>query len=280
MSTPLNDWAGPLREQINALLMEPFEDASPGRLGEACQYPIQTGGKRIRPLFTLAAHQSLGGEISRQTLLAACAVEMVHGYSLVHDDLPAMDDDDERRGKPTVHKIYGEDGGVLVGDAMLTEAFALLGQLPDTQCAVLVRELALAAGHRGMIGGQAWDVGMGGPIKDVEMLRALHRGKTGALIRCAVRFGAITGGADDGQLQALTRYGEAVGLAFQLADDVLDEAQDAGSDGPPSFVRLLGVDETRRQADALLQQALDALRAVPSPQTLEALARFTVNRDH
>lgn len=280
MTFDLKGWSVPLREQIDAVLLQRFADVSPAKLGEACRYPFQTGGKRVRPLLALAAHQSLGAAVHAQTVLAACAVEMIHSYSLVHDDLPAMDDDDMRRGKPTVHKVYGEDSGVLVGDAMLTEAFGMLAELPPTRCTVLVRELAQAAGHGGMIGGQAWDVGMGGSIEDVDALINLHRGKTGALIRCAVRFGALTADASAEQLAQLTRYGEAVGLAFQLADDVLDEEQDAGSDGPPSFVHLLGVEETRRRANGLLEEALEALTGLPDPRALEALARFTVERDH
>jgi geranylgeranyl diphosphate synthase type II len=276
----LSDWAPSRRSQINTFLLQRFSDAMPARLVEACRYPLTTGGKRMRPLLTLAAHEALGGASTAATLAAACAVEMLHGYSLVHDDLPAMDNDDERRGKPTTHRVYGDSVAILVGDAMLTDAFGMLATLQPTLCAPLVAELAQAAGHAGMIGGQAMDIGLGGPVQDLDTLTRLHRGKTGALIRCAVRFGGLTAGASPEQLDALTRYGEAVGLAFQLADDVLDEHQDAGDDGPPSFVRLMGVDETRRQAQALLQEALDALAPLPEPAALTALARFTVTRDH
>lgn len=276
----LADWANPRRSEINTFLLQRFSDAVPARLAEACRYPLTTGGKRMRPLLTLAAHEALGTARNTATLTAACAVELLHGYSLVHDDLPAMDNDDERRGKPTTHRVYGDSGAILVGDAMLTESFGMLASLPPALCAALVGELAQAAGHAGMIGGQAMDIGMGGPVQDLDTLTQLHRCKTGALIRCAVRFGGLTAGASPSQLDALTRYGEAVGLAFQLADDVLDEQQDAGADGPPSFVRLMGVDETRHQARALLQEALDALAPLPDPAALTALARFTVERDH
>lgn len=276
----LSAWAAPRRSAINAFLLSRFADAIPDRLVEACRYPLTTGGKRMRPLLTYAAHEALGHEPSEATLVASAAVEMIHGYSLVHDDLPSMDNDDERRGRPTVHRVYGEAGALLVGDAMLTDAFRMLSALPPAICAPLVSELATAAGHAGMIGGQAMDIGMGGAVSDLETLTRLHRGKTGALIRCAVRFGGLTAHADTAQLDALTRYGEAVGLAFQLADDVLDEEQDAGDDGPPSFVRLLGVDETRRRAHTLLSEALDALAPLPNPAALAALARFTVERDH
>lgn len=273
-------WVEPRRGQIDAYLLSRFGDAIPDVLQTACRYPLGTGGKRMRPLLTFAAHEALGGSTTAHTLWAGCAVEMVHGYSLVHDDLPAMDNDDERRGKPTTHKVYGDNGAILVGDAMLTDAFGILAQLPGALCARLVGELAQAAGHAGMIGGQALDIGMGGMVQDLDTLTQLHRAKTGALIRCAVRFGAHTAAADPTQLAALTQYGEAVGLAFQLADDVLDEEQDAGDDGPPSFVRLLGVTETQRRATALLNEALDAISTLPNPAPLEALARFTVERDH
>ncbi|MFT4976282.1 MAG: geranylgeranyl diphosphate synthase type II [Myxococcota bacterium] len=276
----LSAWLAPRRDQIDSFLLSRFGDAFPERLIEACRYPLTTGGKRMRPLLSLAAHEALGKKTTAHTLTAACAVELIHSYSLVHDDLPAMDNDDERRGKPTAHHVYGEDGAILIGDAMLTEAFALLAALPPALCGPLVAELAAAAGHTGMLGGQAMDVGMGGPVTDLATLTQLHRGKTGALIRCAVRFGALTAQADPTQLDALTRYGEAIGLAFQLADDVLDADQDAGDDGPPSFVRLLGIDETRRRAQVLLEEALSALAPLPHPQALAALARFTVERDH
>ena len=123
-------WAAPLRQRIDAVLLGRFTDAHPARLGEACRYPIQTGGKRMRPLLALAAHEALGAPLTAEAVQAAAAVELIHSYSLVHDDLPALDDDDERRGEPTVHRVYGEDGGILVGDALLTEAFGLLGDLP------------------------------------------------------------------------------------------------------------------------------------------------------
>lgn len=234
----------------------------------------------MRPLLGLAAAQALGQEAHAGALPAACAVELIHAYSLVHDDLPAMDDDDERRGKPTVHKVYDDATGILVGDALLTEAFALLTDVavPAETQVRLVRELAAAAGHRGMVGGQAADVGLGGPVTDLDTLLRLHRGKTGALIRCAVRLGALVGGADATQLADLTRYGEAVGLAFQLADDILDQEQDAGEDGPPSVVKLLGVEETRRQAHALIAEARGRIQGLSDPSALDALAMYTVER--
>ena len=277
----LKSWAEARRDRVQALLLSRFEDAWPPRFQEACRYPLGTGGKRIRPLLALASVEALGAEVGPAALHAAAAVELIHTYSLVHDDLPAMDDDDVRRGRPTVHRAYDEATAILVGDAQLTEAFSTLTDpaVPAALRGALVAELAQAAGHRGMVGGQAADVGLGGPVTDLETLLRLHRGKTGALIRVAVRMGAIVAGATDAQLRQLTTYGEKVGLAFQLADDVLDADQDAGDDGPPSVVKLLGLDETRRRADALSLQALAAIADLPAPDTLAALARFTVERE-
>lgn len=280
MDPALRVWANEAASRVEALLVGRFSDAWPNRFAEACVYPLQTGGKRMRPLLCLAAAEAIGGDPAGQAALcAAGALELVHTYSLVHDDLPSMDDDDERRGRPTVHVVYGDGPAVLVGDALLTEAFALLAEAGPT-APLLVAELARAAGHRGMIGGQAADVGMGGPVRDLDALLRCHRGKTGALLRAAARMGGIAAGADGCALAALTAYGEAVGLAFQLADDVLDADQDAGDAGPPSYVRLLGLAETERRARALLDDALAALAPLPAPAKLNALARYTVERDH
>lgn len=282
MNDALRAWSTPLRGRVDAWMLACFDDAWPLRFQEACVYPLQTGGKRMRALLACAAAESVGGAIDDSVLGAAGAVELVHGYSLVHDDLPAMDDDDERRGRPTVHRAFDEATGILVGDAMLTVAFRGLARLPtsgDVRIR-LVEELTEAAGHPGMIGGQAADVGLGGPVTDLDALVRLHRGKTGALIRGAVRMGAIAAGADAAQLAALTTYGAAVGLAFQMADDVLDADEDAGEDGPPSYVKLLGVAETRRRAASLRDEALGALAALPNPGMLDALARYTIDRDH
>ena len=277
----LEAWAEPRRARVQALLTSRFEGAWPPQFQEACRYPLGTGGKRIRPLLTLAAVEALGADIGAAALHAAAAVELVHTYSLVHDDLPAMDDDDLRRGRPTVHRAYDEATAILVGDAQLTEAFSTLTDpaVPAALRGPLVAELAHAAGHRGMVGGQAADVGLGGPVADLEALLRLHRGKTGALIRVAVRMGGLAAGATATQLRQLTTYGEDVGLAFQLADDVLDAEEDAGDDGPPNVVKLLGLDETRRRAATLCERALAAISDLPAPASLAALARFTVDRE-
>jgi len=274
----LEDWAAPRRQALEAMLAGLFGNAWPEPFGDMARYPLLTGGKRIRPLLTLAAHEAIAGTWE-PALRPAAAIEMVHCYSLVHDDMPCMDDDDERRGKPTTHVKFGEDMALLVGDALLTEAFRLLSR-PWTEPSVqlhLVEELSLAAGHRGMIGGQATDLGALGPVTDLETLTRLHRGKTGALIRCAVRMGAITAGADEATLDNLTRYANCVGLAFQLRDDLLDEEQDAGEDGPPNFVKLMGAPGTRQHALAMAREALDALEGIDSP-VLRQLANFSVER--
>lgn len=282
MSEALQAWAAPYRERVNTWMLSQFVDAWPPRFQEACRYPLETGGKRMRSLLACAAAESLGQPVTDTVIGVAGAVELVHGYSLVHDDLPAMDDDDMRRGRPTVHSAYDEATAVLVGDAMLTAAFGALSRLPAAPGvrSDLVGELASAAGHLGMIGGQAADIGMGDPVTDLDALVRLHRGKTGSLICASVRMGAIAAGADAASLAALSKYAAAVGLAFQMADDVLDADEDEGEDGPPSYVKLLGVDETRRQAHSLMQEALAALEPLPQPLALIRLAQYTVQRDH
>lgn len=284
MSAPLDAWMAALRPELDRRLLAVFDDAVPARLAEACRYPIETGGKRFRPLMVLAAAEAcaaLPGEPNAAAWAAGVALELVHTYSLVHDDLPCMDDDDERRGRPTAHKVYGEGPAVLVGDALLTAAFghlAAAGLAPQVALP-LIQRLATAAGHVGMIAGQAYDVGMNGPITTLDALVRLHRAKTGALIAAATAMGGVAAGATAEQAAALAGYGEAVGLAFQIADDVLDADQDADDGGPPSYVKLLGIDEARARAQACLHEALAFADQLPSPGRLRALARYTVERE-
>jgi geranylgeranyl pyrophosphate synthase len=236
----------------------------------------------VRPGLVVAAFDALRPDADPEPALpAAAAVELVHTYSLVHDDLPAMDDDDERRGRPTVHRAYGEGAAILVGDALLTEAFVVLaaGSAPAEARIAMVRCLGEAAGARGMVAGQAADIGMGGPVTEIGALTRLHAGKTGALLTAAAVLGGLAAGADAAQQAALEAYGRAIGLAFQLADDVLDADEAEDEAGPPSFVRLLGVDETRRRAEALVDQGLAAIAPLPRREVLEALARFVVERE-
>lgn len=281
-SSFLAEWSPPRIDAVNQFLRTRFEDAWPSRFALACGYPLKTGGKRFRPLLSLAAADAVGAALSPHLIAAASSVELIHTYSLVHDDLPCMDDDNERRGSPTVHVVYDEAPALLVGDALLTEAFTVLTELPlEPQVVVsLVSELATASGHRGMVGGQAGDIGMAGEIKDLDTLTRVHGGKTGALICAAVRMGAIAGGADEGSLRRLTEYGRDIGLAFQMADDLLDMEEDAGTEGPPSYVKLLGPQETRTRAQRLLNNALKSISHLPKPDALAALARFSIERNH
>lgn len=281
MSPALAEWFGAARARIDMALSDVFEQTWPPTFLDALNYPLITGGKRMRPAISMAAWQAVtGGDIGDCPTAPSVAVELIHTYSLVHDDLPAMDDDDERRGKPTVHVQFDEATAILVGDALLTEAFAVLGRsgLPADVIVSLVTGLATAAGHRGMVGGQVGDIQMGAAADSVEALQAVHTRKTGALLRWSAVSGGQIAGADRDTLRALDRYGQAVGLAFQLADDVLDAHEAEDPNGPPSYVRLLGVDETIRRAQDLAHQARDAVRDLPHPAMLLDLADFTVKR--
>ena len=263
---------------------------TPERLLEAMRYSLLAGGKRLRPILALAACEAVGGRPD-DALAAACAVEFIHTYSLIHDDLPAMDDDDFRRGRPTSHKVFGEALAILAGDALLTEAFRVLAEEGgDGRLGRAVLELARAAGSAGMVGGQVIDIVSTGKRLAIAELEALHRAKTGELLLASVRTGALLGGAGDADLACLDVYGRALGLAFQIVDDVLDVTadlatlgKDPGSDrdaGKSTFVDLLGIDGARARAHAVMDEGLAALapfgdRAAP----LAALGRYTVERD-
>jgi len=249
----------------------PAAATAPGRLHDGMRYAALGGGKRVRPLLCHAAGEVLGAEAERLDV-AACAVEMIHAYSLVHDDLPCMDDDVLRRGKPTCHVEFDEATALLVGDALQTLAFQVLAEQavadPARQLAMLSL-LARASGSRGMAGGQAIDLASIGHPLDEAALRDMHRRKTGALLQASVLMGAATGHADDRALNALSDYGAALGLAFQIVDDILDLTQatdklgkTAGKDldaNKPTYVTVLGMHEARRQAEVLRDQALAAL---------------------
>ena len=274
MTEDFRHWAQPRLAVIEPLLAASFHEVEPETFRAACLYPILTGGKRVRPLLCLAAAEALGAPGAWRlpgVLGAAMAVELLHTYSLVHDDLPAMDDDNQRRGRPTVHKVYGDATAILVGDALLTEAFLQIADAPNC-----VRELARAAGAGGMVGGQYLDIHS--LATDIGGLQVLHAKKTGALIRAAVRMGALSVGASTDALERMGQYGELVGLAFQVHDDVLDADQDVGESGPPSYVRLLGLggaaDEARRMASA----AEAIAQSFPHPDGLSRLAMFAVQR--
>ena len=265
----------------------------PASLHGSMRYSVFAGGKRVRPVLMLAACETVGGQVER-ALPAACAMEMIHTYSLIHDDLPAMDDDDFRRGNPTNHKVYGEATAILAGDALLTEAFILLaGGAPEGDPAARLRvihEIAHASGSRGMVGGQVVDMESEGKGEiDLATLSYIHTHKTGALIRASVRAGAILGGASEDELAALTRYGDAIGLAFQIADDILDVegtteelGKDAGSDqarGKATYPALVGLEASKARAQELVQMALDALeRFDQRAEPLRAIASYIVKR--
>jgi geranylgeranyl diphosphate synthase type II len=255
-------------------IAQALEDAVPpvpGALGpihEAMRYSLSAGGKRLRPALCFASAEAVGGTVEDARAPAA-ALELIHTYSLIHDDLPCMDDDDLRRGRPTSHKVYGEAMAVLAGDGLLTRAFGLLaegeGAPPDRQ-AEMVRILARAAGSQGMVGGQALDLAAeGSEDVDLPTLQYIHTHKTGALFRAACSLGGVAGGGDPEGVAALGRFGEKIGLAFQIVDDILDETgkvedlgKNAGRDralGKATYPRLLGLAESRRRVDELGAEA-------------------------
>jgi len=272
----------------------PKVDTLPSTLHDAMRYSVFAGGKRIRPVLMMAACEAVGGT-APQVLPAACAIEMIHSYSLIHDDLPAMDDDDFRRGKPTNHKVYGEATAILAGDGLLTEAFILLSNpevWPDRPAEMqreLIHLLARSSGSRGMVGGQVVDMESEGKPIDLPTLEYIHTHKTGALILAAIEMGAVIGAADEAQRQALRRYGEAAGLAFQIADDILDIVadqtelgKDVGSDqarGKATYPALLGLDEARQRARELRGIAFSALDIfADSARPLREIAGYIVDR--
>jgi geranylgeranyl diphosphate synthase, type II len=259
---------------------------APDRLVEAMAYSLFAGGKRLRPALALGAADMVRGD-DQAAMPAACAIEMIHTYSLIHDDLPAMDDDDLRRGRPALHKVYGEATAILAGDALLTMAFDAAAGTGD---ALLVREIAQAAGVSGMVGGQQRDMESEGQEITLDELRRIHRCKTGALIRAAVRTGAMLAGASQEALDALTCYGEAAGLAFQIADDILDVTGSAealgkstGADaarGKVTWPALIGLEAAREHAAAAKEEALAALAVFgPEAEPFRKLALFIVGRD-
>ena len=296
-AVPVFDFDGWMRAQLarveDALSRWVCPDA-PAGLGEAMRYAVLDGGKRLRPLLVLAACEAVGGN-AQAALRAACAVELIHAYSLVHDDMPCMDNDVMRRGKPTVHVRFGEARALLAGDALQALAFELLTPeegVPPAMQARLCRELARAAGADGMAGGQAIDLASVGLQLSEDQLRQMHRLKTGALLQASVVMGAVCGQTPEGTLRALSDYGAAMGLAFQVVDDVLDVTQDsatlgktAGKDAAsdkPTYVSLMGLEAARAHAEALRAQALAALAAsgLIDTRALAALADMVVRRSH
>jgi geranylgeranyl diphosphate synthase type II len=257
------------------------------------RYSVFAGGKRLRPVLCLAAAEACGGEIPN-ALAAACAVELMHTYSLVHDDLPAMDDDDLRRGRPTCHKVYGEGMAVLCGDALLTESFAVLARTTPTKrygTRDYIAELADTGGSRKLIGGQVMDLeGEGQKLTKRDLVR-IHEAKTAALLTTSLRLGAMTANATPAKLQALTLFGHALGLAFQVIDDILDVTQStemlgktAGKDQAvekSTYPAILGLDASRKEAARLTKAAMDALKPFGAKAArLEEIASHLLKREY
>ena len=268
-----------LQRQSRAIdvALESYLDKYPGRqqtIARAMRYGVFPGGKRIRPILTVAAGELFGAPVSR-VMPFACAVELVHAYSLIHDDLPALDDDDLRRGEPANHKVFGQGMALLAGDGLLTEAFHLMSDREATRgvepelVLALIHELAHAAGVLGLVGGQALDLEAEDQDADLATVDAIHVRKTGALILAAIRIGARLGGASESELARMTRYGEYLGLAFQIADDILDaRAETAASlqgetgrkeQNKATYPLVVGIVQARQRLGELLQAALHEL---------------------
>ncbi len=281
------------RAEIDAALDRYTQYGSdcPQQLAEAIRHSLLAPGKRLRPQLVLIAAEACGCDY-RRAMPAACAVEMVHTYSLIHDDLPAMDDDAMRRGRPTCHIVFGEAMAILAGDALLAQAFETLARTePADVAGRCCAELAFAAGPTMLVGGQVDDIAAeqhGGGISELERI---HRRKTGAMIRVSLRLGGLVGGADEEQLAALGEYGEKLGLAFQIVDDWLDVRGEEAAmgkrlrkdseHGKLTFPRLLGAEESRRRAESLVAAACERIKGFgPRASTLEALARYVLERNH
>ena len=285
------------QEIINSALDKwlPLPHGPSGPVVDAMRYSLMSGGKRIRPILLIAAAGATGGD-QKALLPAACAFECIHTYSLIHDDLPAMDNDDLRRGRPTCHKVYGEAIAILAGDGLLTYAFELMCKPELTQniSPLLLKDavflLAKAAGVSGMVGGQTADILMEGQPVDAEALSFIHSHKTGSLIQTSVEIGGLLGKASDEELYHLKRYGESLGLAFQIKDDLLDVEGDQEILGKPvgsdnrnfkaTYPALFGLKETKRRAQELLEKALSELECFDDrAEPLRSIARYIIKRD-
>ncbi len=267
MNTGIDDYLKQAAADTDAAMDRflPAADERPGTIHAAMRYCVFAGGKRLRSLLCIAAAEACGG-IREDALPAASAVELMHTYSLVHDDLPCMDDDDLRRGRPTCHKVYGEAMAVLCGDAMLTEAFLVLARSGNAE---MIAELASTGGSRKLIGGQVLDLEGEGKVLSLEELVRIHEAKTAALLTTSVRLGAMSAGANEAQMAALTKFGHALGLAFQVIDDILDVTQTteklgktAGKDAAvakATYPAVMGLEESRKEAARLTAEALAAI---------------------
>jgi geranylgeranyl diphosphate synthase type II len=296
----INRYLQEKKERVNAALERylPKKEELTSNLYKAMQHSLFAGGKRIRPILSIASFEAAGGKGER-ILPFACALEMIHTYSLIHDDLPAIDNDDYRRGKPTCHKVFGEAIAILAGDGLLTEAFRLMtnqalkehSSSDEALVLDLISEVAQAAGVLGMVGGQVVDIESEGKTVDLPTVQYIHTHKTGAMILASVRVGAKLGGARETLLKALTSYGESLGLAFQVADDILNVEGKAalmgkktGSDlskGKATYPSVLGVEESKKRARELVHLAVDALKPLgPEADPLREIARFIIAREY
>ena len=291
-ATELKAWSKQVDDALDLYLAK--SDEYPATIHEAMRYSVFAGGKRLRPVLVLAATKAVGGDVAK-AMPVACALELIHTYSLVHDDLPAMDNDDFRRGRPTNHKVYGEAMAILVGDALLTQAFELIAGsaevFPADKVNRVTLEIAQAAGSRGLIGGQVVDMLSENQAIAGEVMEYIHRHKTGALFRAAVRAGAILGGASNQQLICLTNYSEQMGLAFQIKDDLLDIEGDEAKIGKPvgsdvknqksTYPFLYGLEAARSMASKAANDACAELKIFgPEAEFLRSLMHFIINRDH
>jgi geranylgeranyl diphosphate synthase type II len=263
----------------------PAEEAPPAPLSRAVRYSVLTEGKRLRPILCMAACEAVGGD-PRRALGFGCALEYVHAYSLIHDDLPVMDNDDFRRGQPTCHKVFGEAVAILAGDALNSEAFGVAiraageAGLKPAAALAIVAELAQASGLGGIVAGQVMDLLKQRQPCSPEELDFIHRRKTGALIRAAARIGALAAGCGRRDLGRLTRYGEAAGQAFQIKDDLLDEASSDQGNLSATYVSVHGREPARAKAAELRDQALAAIQALgAAAEPLRVLARYIVDRE-
>jgi geranylgeranyl diphosphate synthase type II len=285
----------------SAIMEEALDEYLPGakehpsEIYQAMRYSVFAGGKRLRPILCLAAAEAVGGDM-QSALPAACALEMIHTYSLIHDDLPAMDNDDLRRGKPTCHKVFGDAIAILAGDALLTDAFVILARAVEkaqgearAKLDSVIFEIAAAASSRGMIAGQVIDILSEGEKLQRDALEALHSLKTGKLITASVLSGGLLGGASRSQLDSLRRYGRAIGLAFQVVDDILNATGNSGimgkktgtdaARGKATFVSIMGVEKARAEARSLIEEAVESIEAFDHrADPLRSLARFIVER--
>ncbi len=293
ITEPFLRFARSQRPQIDEALerLTHYDGDCPDVLREAIRYSLLAPGKRLRPILVLMAAESCGSD-PRRAMPAACAVEMIHAYSLVHDDLPSMDDDRLRRGRPTCHVRYGESLAILVGDALLAQAFEVLsaGITPPARALACCRQLASAAGPCSLVGGQVDDLRASSMAMGPAELERIHRRKTGALFRASLQLGGIVAGASPSEQEALTSYGEHVGLAFQILDDLLDIwgnptslGKSAGKDaaqGKPTYPALLGEAASAGRAEQLLAEARGAVDGLKHAERLCALTWYVLQRDH